>query len=865
MISQFNKHHGAKEVSFALGAPVYFRIYQGNKIGWAPVPSLRNLVSVSMKFKPLMASFIVDMQISSDLITNFNHHQPIVGHKKAPMFGRPPQDVVCLSNRLYGLVEDTSNSRQIDRTTWLTVDVFSSSPQDCIKQCYGYRFCYSVRYTFTGTSQAAGYVLNSPQKIKTCRFFLHASDNCANQKLTSLNEISNTKTSGDIFVDCLKCADEDKSKGENYIKKSQPYYVTSHPLIEFNEDETPKSVQKQSDWLVIQRDQVSNDTEANLKFRNTIDEAQNEGKSPTTSAPAYATACLVTFQVFKQTPLNRISVTKVATVSSLNECAYICYQNACTHAIYEPPTQKEAGTSTSLGEAKCSLEMGQKETCDNHLQRHYSFKTTQPVVLSCLRCGPKKPVTVSHEAEWVTPRPSSVVSSKDETTATAPTTTRDKGEGTVKLEDVPSSISITTSSSTATSTTPLPKQAEKSKNGPTIKLENGCFTTFQGDSLNDRPKEFTSVFELELEAESVEVCAQKCYQDGCTGALFHTDNSTCVLGYGDKYWCKDDSPETAKYRQPSPPLKVVWIHCVGCRNEVNRKTGVVETAVKEKPVSPVEAQLDGVTQTATPTSSAHTMSTSESPIASSPEGVQTTAEASMEGTAQQSELSSTPPAPEKTTKSGSDTQTIANTSTAEKATGLAESNETPSMAFSSTSSVEESTTATTYPDSTSSFPQSPAVGQSVDEEKGTSISQQSQKSIEKSTAPSSISTTTFSSTATSTTLLPKQAEKSKNGPTIKLENGCFTTFQGDSLNDRPKEFTSVFELELEAESVEVCAQKCYQDGCTGALFHTDNSTCVLGYGDKYWCKDDSPETAKYRQPSPPLKVVWIHCVGCSKL
>uniref|UniRef100_A0A915CSJ9 Uncharacterized protein n=1 Tax=Ditylenchus dipsaci TaxID=166011 RepID=A0A915CSJ9_9BILA len=30
------------------------------------VPSLRNLVSVSMKFEPLMASFIVDTPISSD-------------------------------------------------------------------------------------------------------------------------------------------------------------------------------------------------------------------------------------------------------------------------------------------------------------------------------------------------------------------------------------------------------------------------------------------------------------------------------------------------------------------------------------------------------------------------------------------------------------------------------------------------------------------------------------------------------------------------------------------------------------------------------------------------------------------------------
>uniref|UniRef100_A0A915CUK1 RNA-directed DNA polymerase n=1 Tax=Ditylenchus dipsaci TaxID=166011 RepID=A0A915CUK1_9BILA len=36
MTSQFNKHQGAKEVSFAVGAPIFFRIYQGNKINWAP-------------------------------------------------------------------------------------------------------------------------------------------------------------------------------------------------------------------------------------------------------------------------------------------------------------------------------------------------------------------------------------------------------------------------------------------------------------------------------------------------------------------------------------------------------------------------------------------------------------------------------------------------------------------------------------------------------------------------------------------------------------------------------------------------------------------------------------------------------------
>uniref|UniRef100_A0A915MXW3 Apple domain-containing protein n=1 Tax=Meloidogyne javanica TaxID=6303 RepID=A0A915MXW3_MELJA len=71
----------------------------------------------------------------------------------------------------------------------------------------------------------------------------------------------------------------------------------------------------------------------------------------------------------------------------------------------------------------------------------------------------------------------------------------------------------------------------------TIKLEHGCFITFQAEELTNRPKNFTAPFELEIEVESLEICAVRCYQDGCTGALFHSHNKSCVLGYEDKHFC----------------------------------------------------------------------------------------------------------------------------------------------------------------------------------------------------------------------------------------------------------------------------------------------------------------------------------------
>ncbi|CAK5021639.1 unnamed protein product [Meloidogyne enterolobii] len=148
------------------------------------------------------------------------------------------------------------------------------------------------------------------------------------------------------------------------------------------------------------------------------------------------------------------------------------------------------------------------------------------------------------------------------------------------------STTISTTTITNTSTTPAPSstpllntsktdtplKTEKlhvnnSGKGPeTIKLDNACFITFQAEPLANRPSHHKAPFELKLDVESIEVCAIRCYQDGCTGAIFNKTSNTCELSYDDKYFCSS-APIISRFAHLANlrHLNVLWIHCVNCR------------------------------------------------------------------------------------------------------------------------------------------------------------------------------------------------------------------------------------------------------------------------------------------------------------
>uniref|UniRef100_A0A914NAT4 Candidate secreted effector n=1 Tax=Meloidogyne incognita TaxID=6306 RepID=A0A914NAT4_MELIC len=67
-----------------------------------------------------------------------------------PVGGKPPEDFDCPSpiGNIYGnsLFGNDAIEWEQKRQFWLTMDVYSKSLNDCVHQCYGYRFCYSILF-----------------------------------------------------------------------------------------------------------------------------------------------------------------------------------------------------------------------------------------------------------------------------------------------------------------------------------------------------------------------------------------------------------------------------------------------------------------------------------------------------------------------------------------------------------------------------------------------------------------------------------------------------------------------------------------------------------------------------------------------
>uniref|UniRef100_A0A183CQC6 Apple domain-containing protein n=1 Tax=Globodera pallida TaxID=36090 RepID=A0A183CQC6_GLOPA len=62
---------------------------------------------------------------------------------------------------------------------WLSVEVNAPTVADCVRQCYEYRFCYSILYEFKSRGTFP--------KRKQCRMFLHAADTCRGMQLTPIS------------------------------------------------------------------------------------------------------------------------------------------------------------------------------------------------------------------------------------------------------------------------------------------------------------------------------------------------------------------------------------------------------------------------------------------------------------------------------------------------------------------------------------------------------------------------------------------------------------------------------------------------------------------------------------------------------
>ncbi|VDL66778.1 unnamed protein product [Nippostrongylus brasiliensis] len=212
-------------------------------------------------------------------------------------------------------------------------------------------------------------------------------------------------------------------------------------------------------------------------------------------------------------------------VDSVELCATRCYQDGCSGAKYDPKA------------ATCALSYDDKHHCNNSgVVLHYDAR--EVTWIHCINCYTIKP------------KPG-------------------KGDGTV-IEDQTTTAATTELATESTATT---KNTEEQPfgHGTTRPLINNTDLTdeqLQGLLGKERPPHFTAAFEITFSTETVEICAYRCYQDGCTGARYLPDSKQCSLSYNDRAFC---SPE--KLVQIARPQQPVFIHCLSCESGANKSAG----------------------------------------------------------------------------------------------------------------------------------------------------------------------------------------------------------------------------------------------------------------------------------------------------
>ncbi|KAL3102034.1 hypothetical protein niasHS_003443 [Heterodera schachtii] len=267
---------------------------------------------------------------------------------------------------------------------WLSVETKATTVSDCVRQCYEYRFCHSVLFEFKthGASSKKG----------QCQMFLHASENCRGEQLTPIYRIEPTLGKpSKVFVECLKCAAFAKEDG-------------TPTTVIFEQLEKPQKIAgKRKITPNLEIPMVENE-EAKERTRKTTGEGRTNAAGAERQLRRRTRqmwrACVVTFEVLpadaSEKALQQFRATKTASVSSLNECAFICFQNACLNAFFE---QSEESERT----AKCHLDMEtENEICTPGQQRDYSYPNKNGSVISCVRCVATLPSTLVPRTEGTT-------------------------------------------------------------------------------------------------------------------------------------------------------------------------------------------------------------------------------------------------------------------------------------------------------------------------------------------------------------------------------------------------------------------------------------------------------------------------------
>ncbi|VDM53545.1 unnamed protein product [Angiostrongylus costaricensis] len=365
-----------------------------------------------------------------------------------------------------------------------------------------------------------------------------------------------------------------------------------------------------------------------------------------------------------------------------------------------------------------------------------------------------------------------------------------------------------------------------------------CLIKFQARPFSDHPPEFNASLEIEFLVDSAEMCAFRCYQDGCSGAKYDPTASSCALSYNDNPFCtKEDMLLQYKTDQ------VTWLNCVNCY-KTTATNGTTDALL------PSASQASPMTETETSTIDSLSKK-KHRPI--------TNANKFQKGCLIKfqarpiSERPSQSKAPFELQLSAESIELCASHCYQDGCSGAAYDPTTRicSLAYNDEQYCDKSPIFHHYNATNITWIHClNCYGISEPDPTTDSPSQST-------TISPSITTSQQHTAIISNNVGEKLENDTQTEITSQFQRNCAIKFQARPLSERPSQLHAEFELELQADSVELCATRCYQDGCTGAKFDPKTRSCELSYTDKNFC-NNSDVILRYEATEP----TWIHCVNC---
>ncbi|VDK77908.1 unnamed protein product [Onchocerca ochengi] len=354
----------------------------------------------------------------------------------------------------------------------------------------------------------------------------------------------------------------------------------------------------------------------------------------------------------------------------------------------------------------------------------------------------------------------------------------------------------------------------------------GCIVTFQAEPYSKRPAESSTGVQVTITAQTAEVCAGRCYQDGCTGAKYDPSSKECVLGFGGKHFC-NNGPEHFFYKAN----ETVWIHCTGCKIHKPGDEGINIMIQSSKTKATKKTDLEETLMSRTVTlTSTETVETVVQKVESTKlnEILQTKSDVTSK-------------------KSSFGTPKIER-STEDAIERLINEISTSLVGETSTETAKVSTTGKEI-----------TVESTMEKKEKISKEESSADDISTSTVAGKIAE---SERKKEITAAPFQATFPGHGKFQATFPGhdCTILFQVKPVDIHSKELTSKFISINETSTVKQCAKRCFMDGCVGAKFDPVKQECLLTFGDHHQC-DENEQT---HQSLETTEALWIHCISCKK-